>query len=228
MATRKTTSKRPRLPQDQLKQQILEAFSAKAKREGIRNVMMAELASELRMSPSTLYKLYPSKEALTLACVDRWADELGAVEAAKPHPGAQRDGFEGFMHWVDAWAEINGHISPAFARDLRSDYPTAWKRFQSVIHERQERGAELLRPVLKPDIDERVAFAILKMLLDEVLRPEFADRLRISRHDAIRSAMTIWAAGAVDRRGKLRAIAGTAGGDTNGKRGSGRAVRRQR
>jgi hypothetical protein len=66
------------------------------------------------------------------------------------------------------------------------------------------------------------------MLLDEVLRPEFADRLRISRHDAIRSAMTIWAAGAVDRRGKLRAIAGTAGGDTNGKRGRSRAVRRQR
>jgi AcrR family transcriptional regulator len=216
MPTRKT-SKQSRLASGELKQQILEAFSAKAKREGIRNVMMAELASELRMSPSTLYKLYPSKEALTLACVDRWAHELGAAEAALPEPGVSRDGFAQFMHWVDAWADVNGRLSPAFARDLRSDYPAAWQRFRSVVHERQRRGAELLRPVLKPEIDEQVAFAILRMLLDEVLRPEFADRLRISRHDAIRSAMTIWAAGAVDRRGQLRALTGQ--NDSNGKDG---------
>jgi len=195
------------LRRPRVREQILEAFSAKAKRVGIRNVMMAELASELRMSASTLYKHFPSKEALTLACVDRWALELAASEAVESKAEA-RDGFEKFMSWADAWADANAALSPVFARDLRSDYPEAWRRFREVVRERQRRGAELLRPVLKPDVDERVAFAVLELIIDAVLRPEFADRLRISRHEAIRGAVSVWAAGAVDRRGKLRALRG--------------------
>ena len=204
--TASKTSKRTRIESGQLKAHILEAFSAKAKREGIRNVMMAELASELRMSASTLYKLYPSKEALTLACVDRWADDLGAAEAAKPDPRVTGGGFEHFMHWVDAWADANARLSPAFRRDLASDYPQAWRRYTDVIRERKERGAALLLPLLKPELDRRVAFAVLNMIFEEVVRPEFADRLRISRQEAIRSALTIWAAGALQRRGKLRSL----------------------
>jgi AcrR family transcriptional regulator len=186
--------------------QILDAFSAKAKRIGIRSMMMAELASELRMSASTLYKHFPSKEALTLACVERWALELAAAEAAESSPGQRLDGFEQFMHWANAWADANAALSPAFARDLRTDYPDAWQRFNEVIRERQRRGVALLRPVLKQDLDERVAFAVLELIMNAVLRPELADRLRISRHEAIRSAVSIWAAGAVDRRGQLRAL----------------------
>ena len=56
----------------------------------------------------------------------------------------------------------------------------------------------LLRPVLKPELDERVAFAVLDLILTTVVRPEFADRLRISRHAAIRTAVSIWAGGAVE------------------------------
>ena len=196
----------PREPRNEVREQILEAFSVKAKSVGLRAVMMGELASELRVSASTLYKHFPSKEALTLACVDRWAHELGAAEAAEPKPGAPNDGFGQFMHWVDAWADANAALSPAFARDLESDYPAAWRRYREVIGERKRRGAELLTPVLKPDYDSRVALAVLDLILTTVLRPGFAERLRISRHEALRSAVAIWAGGAVDRRGKLRAV----------------------
>jgi AcrR family transcriptional regulator len=199
-------TRRTRIDSEQLKEQILEAFSAKAKREGIRNVMMAELATELRMSASTLYKLYPSKEALALACIDRWADELGAAEAAKPDSSGTGGGFEHFMHWIDAWAEANARLSPAFRRDLASDYPVAWRRYLDVIRVRKQRGATLLLPLLKPEIDQRVAFAVLNMIFEEVVRPEFADRLRISRQEALRSAVAIWAGGALQRHGKLRAL----------------------
>jgi len=207
MAVRKTSA-RTRLDSAQLKQQILEAFSARAKRDGLRSVMMAELATELRMSASTLYKLYPSKEALTLACVDRWGNELAAAEAAEPGPDTPRGGFEGFMHWANAWTEANARLSPAFMRDLESDYPAAWRRYREVIRQRKERGIALLRPLLKPDIDARVAFAVLNLILEKIVQPEFADTLRISRHEALRSAVTIWAVGAVDRRGELRPIRG--------------------
>jgi AcrR family transcriptional regulator len=202
------TRRRARLDSAQLKQQILDAFSTRAKRDGLRSVMMADLASELRMSASTLYKLYPSKEALALACVERWANELAATEAAEPDPRAPRDGFEQFMHWADAWTEVNARLSPAFRRDLQSDYPAAWRRYGEVIRQRKERGVALLLPVLKPGLDKRVALALLNLILEQVVQPEFADRLRISRQEALRSAITIWAAGAVDRRAKLRTISG--------------------
>jgi AcrR family transcriptional regulator len=201
-------ARRTRVDPEHVRAQILDAFSARAKAVGIRSVMMAELATELRISASTLYKHFPSKDALTLACVDRWALELAADEATEPAPGQKRDGFEQFMHWVDAWADANAALSPAFARDLQTDYPAAYRRYRAVIQERKRRGAALLRPVLKPELDPRVALAVLDLILTTVLRPEFADRLRISRHAAIRSAVAIWAGGAVNRRGTLRALRG--------------------
>lgn len=206
LAASRKPARRTRVEPHELREQILDAFSAKAKTTGIRGVMMGELASELRVSASTLYKHFASKDALTLACVERWADELGAAEAAEPSAVSPRDGFGQFMHWVDAWADANATLSPAFARDLQSDYPAAWRRYRDEIQQRKQRGAALLRPVLKPDIDERVSLAVLDLILTTVLRPEFADRLRISRHEALRSAVAIWAGGAVDRRGKLRAL----------------------
>lgn len=202
-ATRKT---RKRIAPEQVKAQVLDAFCAKAKQTGLRAVMMGQLAAELRMSPSTLYALYPSKETLAMACVDRWATELAAAEAAEPDPAIRRDGFGQFMHWLDTWSTANAALSPAFIRDLKSDYPAAWQRFREVGFQRRERGIQLLRPVLKPDLDQDLALAVLGLILREVLRPEFADRLRISRHEALRSAVAIWASGAMDRRGKVRAL----------------------
>jgi AcrR family transcriptional regulator len=205
---RRSATRRTRLDPEQTREQILQAFSTKAKRLGLRALRMTELASELRMSANTLYKLYPSKEALSLACVDRWANELGAAEAAKRDPNAPRHGFDQYLHWVDAWANANAALSPAFARDLRADYPAVWQRYRDVLNERKRRGAELLRPLLKPDVDPRVAFALLDKIFSIVLQPEFADRLQLSRRDVIRSAVTIWASGALARRGELRSLRG--------------------
>jgi AcrR family transcriptional regulator len=207
-AASEKSGRRLRAAPEQVRQQILDAFSVKAKATGIRAVMMGELASELRISASTLYKQFPSKEALTLACVERWADELAAADAASDNPKAKRDGFEQFMHWIDAWADAHAALAPEFARDLKSDYPAAWQRFVEIVRLRKQRGAALLRPVLKPELDERVAFAVLNLILNSVLLPEFADGLHISRRDAMHSAVSIWAGGAVNRGGKLRTLRG--------------------
>jgi len=206
--SRRNVASRTRVDPEQIRAQILETFSAKAKRFGIRALLMTELASELRMSASTLYKLYPSKEALALACVERWADELGAAEAAKSDPKLARNGFEQYMRWIEAWADANAAVSPVFERDLQSDYPAVWRRYRAVMEERKRLGAELLRPLLKPSVDERVAFGLLGHIFNLVLSPEFADRLHVSRREALRSAVIIWAGGAITRRGELRSLPG--------------------
>jgi AcrR family transcriptional regulator len=193
---------------DPVSARILDAFSAKAKHGGVRGVMMAELATELRMSAATLYKRFPSKESLAMACVDRWAHELGAAEAAKQDPRAPRGGFDQFMHWIDAWADANAALSPVFRRDLENDYPAVWRRYSEIVSERKTRGAALLRPLVKAELDKDIALAVLDLILTTVLLPEFADALRVSRHDAIRMAVSIWAGGALERGGNLRAIRG--------------------
>ncbi|MCW5889432.1 MAG: TetR/AcrR family transcriptional regulator [bacterium] len=200
--------RRPRLDPEQVRRQILDLFCARAKQVGIRAVMMGELAAELRMSASTLYAQFASKESLALACVDRWAVELAAAEAAEPDPEARRGGFGQFMHWLDTWSRAQASLSPVFLRDLKTDYPAAWQRFREVGFQRRERGAALLRPVLRRDLDAEIALNVLAVILREVMRPDFADRLRVSRHDALRTAVAIWASGALDRRGKVRALDG--------------------
>ena len=216
----RSATRRTRVDPEHVSAQILDAFTAKAKRIGLRALIMTELATELRMSASTLYKLYPSKESLALACVDRWADELAAAETARSDSRDRRDrsgthaGFEHFMLWVDAWADANAGLSPAFTRDLRTDYPAVWRRYRQVIDQRKGEGASMLRPLLKPEVDERVAFALLDRIFSIVLDPAFADRLRVSRREALRSAVTIWAGGALarsERSGKVVRLRGPSG-----------------
>jgi AcrR family transcriptional regulator len=191
---------RSRVNAEQLSAQILDTFSARAKRLGLRALHMGELASELHMSATTLYKLYPSKEALAMACLQRWADELGAAEAARQNP--KRSAFDQYMHWIDAWADANAAISPAFLRDLQSDYPAVWRRYRQVIAERKRQGMLLLRPLLRPDVNERVAFSLLNHIFGLVQDPDFADQLNVSRREALRGAVSIWAGGALQRAAK--------------------------
>ena len=206
---RSTRVRRARVNPDQVRARILDAFSTRARKHGLRALLMTDLAGELRISATTLYKLYPSKEALALACVERWADDLGAAEAAKRAPSKSKDGFEQYMHWIDAWVDANADLSPAFARDLQTDYPAVWQRYREIVETRKRLGASLLRPLLKPGLDERVAFALLNTIFTTVLEPEFADRLHISRRDALRSAVQIWAGGALARRGQVKALRGS-------------------
>jgi AcrR family transcriptional regulator len=206
MAKKKPIPRSQRAAQKQVRERILDTFSEKAKRSGLRSVTMGELASELRMSASTLYREFPSKEELTMACVERWARELGVAEATQPSKG--RDGFERFLQWAEAWADINASLSPAFILDLRSDYPAAWRRFSEEIAVRRARGRDALRNLLKPGLDEQVAFAVLRAVMDHFLRPDSVDRLPIPRREAIRQAVAIWAGGALKRQAKLRALPG--------------------
>ena len=81
---RKAVARAPREPirdAARVRERILSVFSSKAKRSGIRAVVMGELAAELRMSAVTLYKHFASKDELVSAMVDAWALELAAIDA---------------------------------------------------------------------------------------------------------------------------------------------------
>lgn len=184
---------------------ILAVFSAKAKRLGIHAVVMGELASELRMSVSTLYKHFASKDHLVSAMVDAWALELAAIDALDwQRVDSCASALDVLLTWADAWTTSLGQVPPAFFRDLRRDYPEQWQRFNGLIEERKLIAAEHLRPYLRDDVHGDTMLLMLDYLVMQAIEPRFVNRLGISRREAVRAALSVWGGGALVKRAKLR------------------------
>jgi AcrR family transcriptional regulator len=190
-----------------VRERILAAFSSKAKRSGIRAVVMGELASELRMSAMTLYKHFPSKDELVSAMVDAWAIELAAIDALDwSRADSCRSALEMLLAWADAWTASLSQVAPAFFRDLRRDHPKAWHRFNAVISERKQQAAPLLQPFLRDDLDPGAALAMLDYLVTHAADPRFAEQVGLSRREAVRTALSVWGGGALVQRTRLQAL----------------------
>lgn len=201
MARSRTRSKKPRAataPRSDAarRERILGAFSEHAKRSGLRAVVMGELATELRMSASTLYAEFENKEELVAAMVDRWCTDLATHDAIIDDERVPI--LERFLVWTDAWSERVVQYSPSFWSDLARDYPRQWALLQDHLGERKAKGAAILAPHLRSDVVPGVAFALLELVYAHAHDPRLADRLGIARRDAVRSQLQIWARGALN------------------------------
>jgi AcrR family transcriptional regulator len=190
---------------DPVRERILAAFSARARRSGVRAIPMGELASELRMSAMTLYKHFSSKDELVSAMVDAWARELAALDALDWEK-AQSCGsaLEVLLSWADAWTASLSRVSPTLFADLQRDHPIAWKHFTAQIEERKQIAARHLAPYLREDVHPGVAILMLDRLVMQAADPGFVETVGISRREAVRSALAIWAGGALEQRVMLR------------------------
>ncbi len=192
-----------------VRERILAAFSARARREGIRAIPMGELASELRMSAMTLYKHFASKDELVAAMVDAWALELAALDALDWDKARScSSALEVLLSWADAWTASLSRVSPTLFADLQRDHPVAWKRFQSQIEQRKQIAARHLAPYLRDDVHPGVAILMLDSLVMQAADPGFIEMLGISRREAVRSALALWGGGALRERAILRPVKG--------------------
>jgi AcrR family transcriptional regulator len=185
------------------RERILRAFSARATRSGIRSVVMSELASELRMSATTLYNHFPSKQHLVTALVERWAEDFAASEAAIAERTSSRSPVERMIHWAESWSASVSRYAPAFWEDLRRDHIEASRIFRREIARRKAAGAAELRPHLRSDLHPEVALAILDLILTHASDPRFSDRTGTGRRQAVETAIRIWARGALESPGTL-------------------------
>jgi hypothetical protein len=120
---------------------------------------------------------------------------------------SSRSAIEGMTRWAEAWARSVARYSPAFWEDLRRDHAEASAIFRREIKRWKELGATQLRPHLLPDLHPDVALAVLDMILTRASDPRFSDELGTTRRESIRTAIGIWARGALKNQGKLRVIA---------------------
>ena len=204
----KARSSRGSAPEsERVRERILMAFSSKAKRAGIRAVVMGELATDLRMSAMTLYKHFASKDELVEAMIDAWALELAAIRALDLEHADDPDALlERLLAWAEAWTGSLAHVSPAFFKDLHRDHHACWTRFQKQIDARKWAAAPLLRRFLRPDLNANVALQMLDHLVTWAADPRSAERLGVSRREAVRTAVSLWGDGALQRAPRLRAV----------------------
>lgn len=186
---------------ERVRERILVAFSSKAKRSGIRAVVMGELASDLRMSAMTLYKHFASKDELVSEMVDAWALELAAIDALDlGRIDDRKSVLERLLVWANAWTASLANVAPAFFKDLHRDHPECWQRFQAQIQDRKWAAAPFLRPFLRPDLAPDVALQMLDHLVTWAADPRQAEQLGVTRSEAVRTAVLLWGGGALRER----------------------------
>lgn len=183
---------------------VLDAFEARAALVGIKAVVMAELASELRMSTKTLYRHYPTKADLVDALVARWVQtlvedqEVRINDASDPVERIKAAAHTGLAH-IDRFCST-------FWSDLRRDYPEQNGVFVIAVTGAFGRAGEWIARELRPGLSMDVAGPLLMGSIRQAADPEFCDRAGVTRREAVDTAIDIWAGGALRPGGRLAVL----------------------
>lgn len=188
----KIVANRKTVAVDPLEQQIMDAFSVKAKRLGIRGVVMSELAADLGISTKTLYSHFRQKDALVDRLVSRWAADVIGEDIAT---GERESPMEALKERALAWVGQFSEWSPAFWRDLKHDYPQHWQRYQESYQLKAKQRELLIQTILRPGTNAALAAAMMDAILAHLLKPEVCEQLDMTRKQAVAAAAELWALG---------------------------------
>jgi AcrR family transcriptional regulator len=170
---------------------ILDAFAARAKRLGIRAIIIEDIARDLGMSKKTIYQYFRSKEEMVAGLVQRWHKRLDA-----PIPGG--DPVEIMRDWVVGWNDNNDRYSHEFWSELAADYPRLQQQYLEHVTAKKRMLARQINPLIKPGIRPRFAWECYSTLLDAARRPEFQRAVSLSKQEALLAALDIWIGGVLD------------------------------
>ncbi len=174
-------------------QQIVEAFSRRARMVGIRSISMADLAKHLRISTKTLYKYFRNKSDLVHELVVRWESRIH-----KPISYYGTDMVEILRYWVKVWVENDAQFSTAFWVDLQSDYPQLYQVYVESLYRRMDAMKARVTPYLKPEINHDFAWSSYFILMTAASKAKTFEKLGMTREQCVYSAFEFWMSGAVD------------------------------
>ncbi|OOK83958.1 bacterial regulatory s, tetR family protein [Mycobacterium kansasii] len=87
----------PERPHDRSLDPILEVVVDILETGGYDAVQLREVARRARTSLATIYKRYPTRDALILAALERWMDENRYAGLATQQPGPDESIYDGLM-----------------------------------------------------------------------------------------------------------------------------------
>lgn len=185
-----------RLPQHgdpEIAHHIVEAFSRRAHKVGIRSIAIGDLAKELRISTKTLYKYFRNKGEIVHELVVRWEGRIH-----KPISYYGTDLVEVLRYWVKVWVENDAQFSTAFWVDLKSDYPKLYKVYVDSLYNRMEAMKRRVTPFLKPEINHDFAWSSYFILVTAASQPKTFEKIGMTREQCVYAAFDFWMNGAVD------------------------------
>lgn len=180
----------------ELEERILGEFSTRARRSGLKAVVMADLARDLQVSTKTVYRVFPTKAALVHRMMERWAgrfdaDLLGLSETE------QMPFVDQLLQTSEVWQTSRRRFSAMFWDELERDYPDS---YQLIVDARARLRAsifERLGPHMVDGLVPEVTMDLFDALLAHALDPAVQSRLGIDGRVAVRHAVRVWADGAL-------------------------------
>lgn len=98
-------------------------------KEGFHKTTMDEIAGKLRMSKKTIYKFFPSKEALVRAIAGFFMNKLKSTIV--PALSSEKNALEKLEELFKILASVSQRISPKMLDDLRLYFPSLWNEIES-------------------------------------------------------------------------------------------------
>ena len=177
------------------RQRILEAFEERARADGPRSVVMAELARDLGISTRTLYQHFGSKAELVHEILGRWAIEMNTDQERRLSGGQSLK--ERMIDAAVSWVDGQDRFSDSFWLQISSDFPDARQVFSEQIRKSLARAQAQIACEVHDEFNLPLAMSLLKSVIRHALDPKRCDRLGLSRHEAVRQAVELWCRGAL-------------------------------
>lgn len=178
-----------------LPQRILRAFAARARRVGIRAVVMSDLASDLGVSKKTLYQHFESKSELVLALLRAWAE--GARERAAERELRGLPVVQEMRRFAEAWVASVETFAPVFWQELARDYPEAHAIFRRELRAARRRTRQRIARLLRSDLAPALALELFQAVVARAADPDACARAGLARREALVAAVELWARGAL-------------------------------
>jgi len=194
-------------PQDPTRIRILEAARARFLRFGFTPVTMDAIATSIGISKATLYKHFPSKEALFRAVIFDLLEGIeagvGALVADRTKDLAER--LAAFLSYMGVrLTEISGIISI----DMQRSAPAVWRDFEVFRRERIFSKLKLLleegraSDVFRGDISENFLIQAYVSLIEQVMNPAALADLSLSLAEAFRMIVSVMLEGILTEKGR--------------------------
>ena len=192
-----------------MRERILEIAREKFFQFGFTRVTVDEIAHDLGVSKKTLYRHFPSKEALLREIMKQ---TTGEIEAGIDRILNDRNSdFVEKLRGIWAWlASRLSKIGPAFQQDLQRHAPEVWKEVDQRRNQaiRRRFGTLFQKGVhskaIRRDINAELLVLIYLTLVQRIINPETLSQLPLSMSQAFETIISVMFEGILTDRARRR------------------------